>query len=102
MNTRTRKFAAGLLLAATSSLFTPASRAQAAPKTPEPPPTNGPSPTSSSTSATTTGSNETEVMERFEVTGSYLPAAANSIAIPVIGLDSTAIEHSGNNNRATP
>jgi len=34
-------------------------------------------------------------MEKFEVTGSYLPAAANSVAIPVISLDTAAIEHSG-------
>lgn len=37
----------------------------------------------------------TTVMEKFEVTGSYLPAAANSVAIPVITLDSTAIQRSG-------
>ncbi len=36
-------------------------------------------------------------MEKFEVTGSYLTPAANSVAIPVISVDSKAIENSGNN-----
>ncbi|HET7535804.1 MAG TPA: TonB-dependent receptor plug domain-containing protein, partial [Candidatus Didemnitutus sp.] len=36
-------------------------------------------------------------LEKFEVTGSYLPPAANSVAIPVISVDSKAIENSGNN-----
>src|SRR5262245_22641602 len=36
-------------------------------------------------------------LEKFEVTGSYLAPAANSVAIPVISVDSKAIEGSGNN-----
>jgi iron complex outermembrane receptor protein len=37
-------------------------------------------------------------MEKFVVTGSYLPPAANSVAIPVISVDATAIQNSGNDN----
>lgn len=33
---------------------------------------------------------------KFEVTGSYLPAAANAVAIPVISIDRNTIENSGN------
>src|SRR5258708_6214369 len=36
-------------------------------------------------------------LEKFVVTGSYLPVAANSVAIPVITVDSKSIENSGNN-----
>jgi iron complex outermembrane receptor protein len=36
-------------------------------------------------------------LEKFVVTGSYLPVAANSVAIPVITVDAKAIENSGNN-----
>jgi len=34
-------------------------------------------------------------LEKFEVTGSYLPLAANAVAIPVISVDRAAIENSG-------
>ena len=34
-------------------------------------------------------------MEKFSVTGSYLPTAANAVAIPVITVDSKAIANSG-------
>ena len=34
-------------------------------------------------------------LDKFEVTGSYLPPAANSVAIPVITVDNNAIENSG-------
>lgn len=37
-------------------------------------------------------------LDTFVVTGSYLPAAANSVAIPVITLDSKSIENSGTNS----
>jgi iron complex outermembrane receptor protein len=36
-------------------------------------------------------------LEKFEVTGSYLPPAANSVAIPVISVGADAIEKSGTN-----
>jgi iron complex outermembrane receptor protein len=39
---------------------------------------------------------ETQVMEKYVVTGSYLTQAANSIAIPVITIDTKTIENSGN------
>jgi len=34
-------------------------------------------------------------LEKFEVTGSYLPPAANSVAIPVITVDNNSIQNSG-------
>ncbi len=54
--------------------------------------------TTTTTTTTTTPAPEASVqtMEKFEVTGSYLPPAANSVAIPVITVDSAAIENSGN------
>jgi len=39
-----------------------------------------------------------QVLDRYVVTGSYLSPAANSIAIPVITIDSKTIENSGNNS----
>jgi iron complex outermembrane receptor protein len=36
-------------------------------------------------------------LEKYEVTGSYLPPAANSVAIPVITVDTKTIDNSGNN-----
>jgi iron complex outermembrane receptor protein len=41
---------------------------------------------------------ETVKLEKFVVTGSYLPAAANSFAVPVIAVDSKTIENSGSSN----
>ena len=38
---------------------------------------------------------ETEVLEKFTVTGSYLPPAANTVAIPVTTISSAAIQDSG-------
>jgi hypothetical protein len=38
---------------------------------------------------------ETQVLEKYVVTGSYLTQAANSIAIPVITIDTKSIENSG-------
>ena len=40
---------------------------------------------------------ETVKLEKFVVTGSYLPLAANSVAIPVITVDTKTIENSGDN-----
>lgn len=40
---------------------------------------------------------DTVKMETFNVTGSYLPPAANAVAIPVITVDTKAIQNSGNN-----
>lgn len=47
--------------------------------------------------APSAASEETVKLEKFVVTGSYLPAAANSVAIPVISIDSQAIDNSGAN-----
>ncbi len=45
---------------------------------------------------TTKKPDDTVTMQAFSVTGSYLPPAANSVAIPVISVDSKAIDDSGN------
>lgn len=74
---RMRKFMASLSLLATGSLFAVSGYSQ--------------------TAATTTNS-EPELLEKFEVTGSYLTPAANAVAIPVISVDSKAIENSGSNS----
>lgn len=49
------------------------------------------------TATDTTAATDENVLKlgKFEVTGSYLPAAANSVAIPVISIDRAAIENSG-------
>jgi iron complex outermembrane receptor protein len=41
---------------------------------------------------------EAQVMEKFTVTGSYLSPAANSVAIPVITVDTKAIENAGDDS----
>src|ERR1035437_3438251 len=46
---------------------------------------------------TTPKKDETVKMEEFNVTGSYLPPAANAVAIPVITVDTKSIQNSGNN-----
>ena len=54
--------------------------------------------TTTTTTTTTTTEKEKDsatVMEKFSVTGSYLPTAANAVAIPVITVDSKAIANSG-------
>ena len=48
------------------------------------------------TTTTTTPASTPTVMEKFQVTGSYLTPAANSVAIPVITVDTKAIQNSGN------
>ena len=50
------------------------------------------------TSAPAPDTSGTVKMEKYVVTGSYLPPAANSVAIPVISVDATAIQNSGNDN----
>ena len=47
--------------------------------------------------AATSKKDETVKMEAFNVTGSYLPPAANVVAIPVITVDTKTIQNSGNN-----
>ncbi len=48
-------------------------------------------------STTPSKKDETIKMETFNVTGSYLPPAANVVAIPVITVDSKTIQNSGEN-----
>ena len=82
-NLRLRKFMATLSLLATAGLFAvPGAMAQA----------------TATTTTTTKDSSKDQatVMEKFQVTGSYLTPASNSVAIPVITVDSKAIANSGN------
>jgi iron complex outermembrane receptor protein len=51
----------------------------------------------SQTPASAPKKDDVQALEKFVVTGSYLTPAANSVAIPVITIDSKAIENSGNN-----
>ncbi len=51
--------------------------------------------TTTTTTTTEKAKEDTTVMEKFSVTGSYLPTAANSVAIPVITVDAKAIANSG-------
>jgi iron complex outermembrane receptor protein len=46
-------------------------------------------------STDTTKKDDTEVLEKFTVTGSYLPPAANTVATPVISVTSAQIDTSG-------
>ena len=48
--------------------------------------------------AATTATNPAVKMDKFVVTGSYLPQAADAVAMPVISLDTQALLDSGNNN----
>lgn len=79
-NLRSRKFVVALSLWATGGLFAVSGSAQ-----------------TTATNASTTKQDEPQVLEKFEVTGSYLPPAANSVAIPVISVTAQSIEKSGNN-----
>ena len=87
-NLRLRKFMAALSLLTTSGLFavSGAFAQDTAPAT-----------TTTTTTTTTTppAKDNTVVLEKFQVTGSYLTPAANSVAIPVITVDSKAIANSG-------
>ena len=83
-NLRLRKFMAALSLLTAGLFAVPGALAQAT--------------TTTTTTTTTkdTPKDQTTVMEKFQVTGSYLTPAANSVAIPVITVDSKAIANSGN------
>lgn len=58
----------------------------------------GAAPGFSQNAAPATKKDEPQVMEKFNVTGSYLSPAANSVAIPVITVDAKAIENTGDNS----
>ena len=53
--------------------------------------------TTTTTTETTPKKDDTVKMETFNVTGSYLPPAANAVAVPVITISTKAIENSGEN-----
>lgn len=73
---RSRTFLATMSLLATGGLFAVSGYAQ--------------------TTADSSKQNEPQVLEKFEVTGSYLPPAGNTVAIPVISVTSEIIANSGN------
>src|SRR3954466_2872976 len=77
MNLRTRKFTVAALLLASATLAPTTAWSQAAP-------------------ATSASSTTPQVMEKFEVTGSYLPVSSTVTASPVVTLESAAIGMSGN------
>ncbi len=79
MNNSSRKFLAALVLATGMAAFATSGFAQTAP----------------ATASTTPSEDKALKLEKFEVTGSYLPPAANAVAIPVISVDSKAIEDTG-------
>src|SRR3954471_16826891 len=99
MNTRLRTTTAVLSLCAMIGLTSSVTRAQTAPNTA---PGTSPQASSSTNTATATPNSSaptgTTIMERFEVTGSYLPPAANAVAIPVISVDANQIENAGPRN----
>lgn len=72
MNIRNRTFKAGLSLIATAGLFTVAARAQTAPQP-----------------------NEVQTLDKFVVTGSYLPLSGSVQASPVVALDPAQIANTG-------
>jgi iron complex outermembrane receptor protein len=83
---RLRKFSAVLSLFAASSLLTSVGFAQTTTTT-----------TTTTTAAATTAaaSDDTQTLEKFVVTGTYLPISADAPAIPVTTIDTQAIENSG-------
>jgi len=90
---RLRKFSAVLSLLATSSLFTSMGYAQTT--------TTTTTTTTPTTAQVTTpapapaATDETQQLEKFVVTGTYLPISADAPAIPVTTVDVQAIENSG-------
>jgi iron complex outermembrane receptor protein len=89
---RLRKFSAVLSLLATSSLFTSMGYAQTTTTT-----TTTATPTTAQVTTTTStpAAEEPQTLEKFIVTGTYLPISADAPAIPVTEVDTTAIENSG-------
>jgi iron complex outermembrane receptor protein len=88
---RIRKFLAVLSALAASSLTTSTGKAQATTTTPATPTT-----TQVTTTSTTTTTDQTpQTLEKFVVTGSYLPMSADAPAIPVTTVDVGTIENSG-------
>src|SRR5471032_1347923 len=75
MNIRTRKFTATLSLFATAGLLAVTGYSQ--------------------TPAPTTGTETPQVLEKFEVTGSYLPVSAGVNASPVVTIQNSDIGQSG-------
>jgi iron complex outermembrane receptor protein len=86
MKKRIPLMASCVFLAKLCALGTASALAQTSPATAAPPDTPAP--------AKTPAESEVVMLDAFEVTGSYLPAAADAIATPVITMDATAIEQS--------
>jgi iron complex outermembrane receptor protein len=84
---RLRTFLAVLPLFAAYSLITTTGKAQAA--------TSTTTTTTTTTAAPTTDENQPQVLEKFVVTGSNIPMAADALSIPVATLSQTTIQESG-------
>ena len=81
---RLRKFSAVLSLFATYSLLTASGKAQATTTT-----------TTTTTTAAAPAPDEPQVLEKFVVTGSNIPMAADSLAVPVAVVDQQVMTNSG-------
>src|SRR5471032_1974503 len=77
---RYRKSMAVLSLFAATGLFATSGMAQAVTTT---------------TTTTTTPSDEPQVLEKYVVTGSNIPLAADALSVPVLSIDQTVIKDSG-------
>jgi iron complex outermembrane receptor protein len=87
---RLRKFSAVLSLFAAYGLMTTTGKAQATTTTTSTTTTTTPAP-----AATTTSDQEPQVLEKFVVTGSNIPMAADALAVPVTVIGQQQIEESG-------
>jgi iron complex outermembrane receptor protein len=80
---RIRKFSAVLSLFAAYSLLTTTGKAQAA------------TTTTTTTTTATSADQEPQVLEKYVVTGSNIPMAAEAVSIPVATIDATVMQDSG-------
>lgn len=87
-NLRLRKFLAVLPLFAAYSLLTSTGKAQAAAATTT-------TTTTTTTASTVANADEPQVLEKYVVTGSNIPMAAEALSIPVAVIDKQVIDNSG-------
>jgi iron complex outermembrane recepter protein len=88
---RMRKFLAVLPLFAAYSLLTTTGKAQAAAATT----TTTTTTTTAATVAPTSDTDEPQVLEKYVVTGTNIPMAAEALAVPVLTVGQTTIQESG-------
>jgi iron complex outermembrane receptor protein len=95
---RLRKLMAVLSLLATAAALTNAGYSQAASGTTTTTTTTTATPSTSQVTAPPSNGEEPTTLEKFVVTGTYLPMSADAPAIPVSTVDITAIQNSGEAN----